>query len=81
MGKFSRRQIGDIFFSIFYQKTGFVISCKLGDNFHEMSKPIFWKKITIPKCRLLKFLPSMLRNPVSVVPANNKRIKSGKYFS
>ena len=32
----------------------------LGDEFHEVSNPIFFEnKQNISKCRLLKFLPSM----------------------
>ena len=33
-------------FVVFFQKIDFDILCKLspGDNLHEMSKPIFWKK-------------------------------------
>ena len=37
------------YFSYFSQKTGFDFSCKLyGDNFHDMSVPVFWgeKKIS-----------------------------------
>ena len=34
-----------------------------GDNLHEMSKAIFWKKFdkNISECCLLKFIPSLLR--------------------
>ena len=36
----------EIFLYYFSQKTGFDISWKLshGDNLHEMSNPVFWKK-------------------------------------
>ena len=33
----------------------------IGDNLHEMSKPVFWEKQeNISKCRLLKILPRIL---------------------
>ena len=33
------------YFSFYFsQKIGFDISCKIGDNLHEMSKPIFLEK-------------------------------------
>ena len=52
-----------IFFSYFSQKIGFDLSCKLGDNLHEMSNLFSSKNIkktNISKCHLLIFLPSML---------------------
>ena len=56
-------------FSYFSQKAGFDIhaNCLLGrqgDNFHEMSNPVFQENI--PKCHLLEFLPSILRVNSSV---------------
>ena len=63
LGIFSRRQIDDIFL-IFFQKTGFDISCKLSPKeticmkchilFSEKNKK------NISKCRLLKILPRVL---------------------
>ena len=46
LGKNFSRQLSEILFSYFSQKTGFDISCRLssGDNLHEMANPIFWKK-------------------------------------
>ena len=38
--KFNRRHFG-IFLSYFPEKIGINISCNLGDNLNEMSKPIF----------------------------------------
>ena len=32
---------------------------QIGDNLHEMSKPVFWKK-NISVCSLLKILPRVL---------------------
>ena len=35
------------YFFLFFQKTGYDISCKLspfGDDLHEMSNPVFWEK-------------------------------------
>ena len=46
LGKFSRRQWDDIF-SLFSQKIGFNISCKLSlwDNLHKTANPIFLEKL------------------------------------
>ena len=42
--KFSRRQIHEFMISsCLPQKIGFNISCKLSQNLHEMSEPIFWE--------------------------------------
>ena len=65
--KFSRRHT-EIFF-LFSQKTGFDISCKLsplGDNLHEMSKPVFWKKINLSSA---EFAQKVVKVKVPVIIA------------
>ena len=62
IGKFSRRQIDDIFlFSPENRIWHFMEIVSTGDSFHEMSKPVFWgKQENISIWRLLKILPRVL---------------------
>ena len=75
-----------IFWFFFPQKIDFSISCKfeIGDNLHEMPKSVFWEKLTKKKknskCRLLKFLPSMLCVNIAAADCGSMKKFTPRYW-